>query len=125
MSNDIINMDKLDEHLQSFVAEAELEILNIKCSLNHGIPYEENPLAVDYLCQSFGDMSTGVADSMLQIPICAECLVGLYSEYQLLMVCVNCISSQWIFLPEAKREYPKDTSVLFLKQCPKCYEPEE
>lgn len=120
---DITNLttNNLDQHLQSFIAEAELKILGTQCGLNHGIPDEENPFAVDYLCQSFGNPYTGSIDSIIQTPLCAECLVSLFSEYQILLLCLNCISSQWVFRPEAKLDYPKDKNLFLLTQCPNCY----
>lgn len=116
-----LTINNLDKHLQSFIAEAQLNILGTQCGLNHGDPCEEIPPAVDYLCQGFGNQYTGSIDSIIQVPICAECLASLFSEHQILLLCLNCISSQWVFRPEAKLDYPEDKSLFLLTQCPVCY----
>lgn len=120
---DISNLttSNLDQHLQSFIESAKLDILRTQCGLNHGIPYEENPVAVDYLCQGFGDQRVGNIDSIIQIPACAECIASLFSEFQILLLCLNCISSKWIFRPDSKLEFPEDKSLFLLTQCPNCY----
>jgi hypothetical protein len=121
---DITNLttNNIDQCLKSFISDVELNELDVKCGLNHGVPIEENPLAIDYLCQSFGDMSSGVYDATIQIPICSSCLVSLYSEFQLLLICINCISSQWVFKPESNLRFKDSTKIVFLTSCPKCYE---
>ena len=116
-----ITIDNLDKNLQSFISEVELEVLSLRCGLNHGNGSEQNPLAVDYLCQSFGN--NGTVDSIIQLPICSECVVSLHSEYQLLILCINCISSQWVFKPDSKLKYNEDTNIIYLTKCPKCYSP--
>jgi hypothetical protein len=115
--------EKLDQKLQEIIAEGELNELGVKCGLNHNCPEDEIPMAVDYLCQNFGDVTTGVIDTTLQIPICAECLISLFSKFQILLLCVNCASSQWIYRPESKIEWPENQTLFLLKQCPKCYDP--
>lgn len=122
LKDSVLNIDNLDKNLQKLIAGAELDVLNVRCALNHGIEYDENPMAIDYLCQSFGKVDSNSIDATVQIPICSECLVSLYSEYQLLFLCINCISSQWLFKPEAKFKYNDDTKVIFVTYCPKCYE---
>jgi len=118
----LLSTENLDKNLQKIIANIELEVLDVKCGLNHGTNYDDNPLAVDYLCQSFGNTMDGSVDSIIQIPICSECLVSLYSDKQLLYICINCISSQWVFKPESKLTYKDDTKIIFVTYCPKCYE---
>jgi len=108
----------LNEQLQSFMAELDLDIGEIRCGVNHGINYEDNPLAIDYLCQKFS--MTGEEDITIQIPICSECAASLYSEHQILFICRNCSSCQWLFRADSKHNYPKELHVLFFKRCPKC-----
>ena len=115
----------LDNNISNFAAQMELDLLEIKCGLNHGCNYEDNPFPIDYICQPIGNQKLNIKEAVLRIPVCASCLASLYSEYQLLMYCVECNSSQWIFLPEAKYVYDKDKKIIFLTACPKCYQKDQ
>lgn len=114
-----LNLDTIDAHLRSFMSNIELDLGIHKCNLNHGIDLEDNPQAIDYLCQRFSNIDG--TESILQIPICSECMVALHSDYNILFLCIDCLSSQWLYRPEAKRYYDKNLRVLFFKSCPKCY----
>lgn len=123
MNIDEFSYEDTNIFFQSIVANASLQLLETRCYLNHGLPHEENPLAVDYLCQKFGDQKSGQVDSILQVPICAECMAGLFSEYQILILCLNCVSSQWLFRPDTKLKYPEDKNLFLVTQCPECNDP--
>lgn len=111
-------LSDLDEHLYGFMAEMDLDIGETRCGLNHRINYEDNPLAIDYLCQKFS--KEGEPDLTIQIPICSECAAALHSEHQILFICMACSSSQWLFRADSNNYYPKDLHILFFKKCPKC-----
>lgn len=109
----------IDGLIDDFLAKTDLE--NELCNLKHGEgdPLEDHP-AVDYLCQPFGDMESGAVYDLIRIPICAECVASLYSNEWVLFYCVECNSSQWLYKPWAKREYPSETHVIWLPKCPMC-----
>lgn len=110
--------EALDGRLHSFIAELDLDIGETKCGINHGIDYEDNPLAIDYFCQKFS--MPNEEDINLRIPLCSECVASLYSEHQILFICTNCSSSQWLFRESSTRDYPPELHVLFFKRCPVC-----
>jgi hypothetical protein len=116
----MVDLKDLDEMLGFFMAKAELDMINEKCHLNHGIPEEGNPPAVDYLCQNLGLMGIQEVDSTIRIPVCEECAEALYSNEWILFYCVRCHSSQWLYRKLAKREYKEGIHVVWFSVCPKC-----
>lgn len=112
-------MEDFDERLDELLAM--INLIDECCHLNHGLDITPPP-AVDYLCQYVGKIkeSVGIADSLLRIPICEECITALYDEDWLLFYCLVCNSSQWLIKSKAKKHYPKWESVKFLSMCPKC-----
>jgi hypothetical protein len=62
---------------------------------------------------------------VLAIPICAECEAALFNDEWVLLYCVRCNASQWIYKPLAKRKYEKGQHVMFMTMCPKCYGKED
>lgn len=111
-------METLDNRLMELVALAELD--GEVCHLKHSpSPNNENHPAVDYLCQNFGQ--DGQVDSMIRIPICAECANALYSKEWILFYCMGCNSSQWLLRSKAKKEYDENVHVMWMKACPHCY----
>jgi hypothetical protein len=114
------NMNPEDIILDNFMAEESLK--GQKCMLNHNDDIERP--AVDFLCHQMGfELPDGTyeADAELRIPICEECVSGLTNGEWILFYCVGCNSSQWLNKKLAKKEYPKNTNIIALKQCPKCY----
>jgi hypothetical protein len=118
-------VDLLDLMLDHFVARVTLE--GERCNLNHGKGVD-TPEAIDYLCQYVGNTDIEyvgitdikVADDLLRIPICKECITALYNERYLLFYCLNCNSSQWLIKSQAKKLYPAWESIKFLSACPRC-----
>jgi len=110
----------LDESIE--LSMAKMELLNEKCGLNHGpislVP--ENPKAVDYLCQMFGFSEERTITEEIRIPICEECMEALYDGDWVLLYCVICNSSQWIYKPESKLDFKPGVSVVWMDDCPKC-----
>lgn len=92
---------------------AKKELYNTKCDLNH-YPYKKED-AIDYLCQKFYMFE-------IRIPICQECIDALNSDVWILLYCINCCKSQWIYLPNSKKPYlyKYGEHVKWLKSCPMC-----
>jgi hypothetical protein len=114
-------MGFLNESLNFMVAHAEL--VGKTCSLKHGHDNDaENPPAIDYLCQRLGNQKNNEAEQEVRIPICQECIEALYDPNWILMYCVYCHASQWIFRPVAKFDYPEGNGIYWLDLCPHCTE---
>ena len=99
-----------------------LSLRNETCCLKHG-PEEMKiraPKAVDFLCQCLGLKEENKTTELLRIPICSECVEGLFNSEWLLVYCVNCNSSQWIFKPESSIKTTED--MIWLDECPECKE---
>lgn len=128
------DLKKLDEALGFFIAKTNLVYED--CHLNHG-PGVPAPKAINYLCQRLDDLSeveynasllsipefmsnTDELGDVLRIPICEECIEGLYDEDWLLFYCLTCNSSQWLIKSKAKKYYPAWESIRFLVECPIC-----
>ena len=121
--NDIIDLN------ENYVVESGftdmfsgLELIDEPCALKHND--EEYHKAVDYLCQRFGKHNPDGSYTVnyeLRIPVCEECIDSLYDPEWILFYCVKCQSSQWLNRTLAKKEYPKDTSIVFFDACPNCY----
>lgn len=108
--------DSLDKNM------AQLELINETCHLKHapkGIEIEV-PIAVDYLCQYFGFNKEHSITELLRIPICEDCLAGLYDPNWALIYCVSCNSSQWVWKPDSHIEF--HTDVVWVDKCPECKE---
>lgn len=110
------------EDIMVYNTIAEMELEDAKCMLNHNDKIEHP--AVDFLCHQMGFTLPGgtyEADSELRIPVCEECVAGLTNGKWILFYCIGCGASQWLLKSEAKNGYPKDTNIIALKKCPKCY----
>ena len=116
------DLDLLDSALDDLVARLELE--GTTCGLKHSkMDPSENHPAVNYLCQGIGDPDTNIAEQILRIPICEECVEALYDEDWILVYCINCNKSQWICRHLAKKEYPEGKNIIYwLDVCPYCAE---
>lgn len=110
------SISSLDETLSIYLAKTDL--INEKCYLKHGPSYMdiEIPKAVDYLCQYFG-WEKDITEQF-RIPICSECIEGLYDRDWILIYCIICHNSQWIYKPYSRLDYHND--VIWLDNCPKC-----
>lgn len=96
-----------------------LELDNSHCELNHGPNVDTSKIkAVDYLTIPVGDIKTGVVDNSFVIPICEECAEGLVDPEWVLIYCLECMSSQWVYKPLAKYRY-KD-NLIIVAGCIKC-----
>ena len=60
---------------------------------------------------------------MLRIPVCEDCIRGLYDENEVLLYCIQCNHSQWVWKPTSKINY--NTNVVWLDSCPKCLKEDE
>lgn len=109
----------LDESIDNLTAK--LDLIGEKCHLKHGPKNMdiEIPNAVDYLCQYFGFNKERSITEMLRIPICRDCIAGLYDDDWALVYCINCNSSQWFYKPKVPHiEF--HTDVVWLDKCPEC-----
>lgn len=92
------------------------------CQLNHGPnTIEKDYIAVDYLICPIGykeSENIQVVVKELTIPICQECVDGLNNDNWVLIYCLSCLNSQWIYKLLAKMKYP--TNIVWLNGCPKC-----
>jgi len=82
-----------------------------KCDLWH----EEERQSIDYIFQkcTFGDVV---------IAICEECIKRLQDDDWILLFCINCSSSIWIYKPEAKKPwlYKKGEHIIWMPGCLYC-----
>ena len=113
-----MDLNALDTNIELMLALCELD--GEQCHLNHGPLVDENPAAVEYLCQGFGDQETDTVQQEVRIPICEECANALYNEDWILVYCTFCNNSQWIYRPQAKLEYPDGNGIYWLDLCPFC-----
>lgn len=100
-----------------------IDLVDETCQLNHSPFKQENYPAVDFLVVMLGKHESEIvatADCELRIPICKECVDSLSSPEWILMICINCISSQWIIRELAKYKYPKEQHIVWLDKCCKC-----
>jgi len=83
------------------------------CMLDH---YEKHK-AVTCLRQEFDGGG-------ITIPICEQCVAALCHKDWILLFCLECCESMWIYKPQAKHPYLyknlKDT-IMWLHECPNCY----
>lgn len=113
-------MNLEDMVLDNLLSEMSLE--GQTCVLNHHDDIERP--AVDFLCHQIGYQlpdDTFEADAELRIPVCEECALGLCAGKEILFYCIGCGASQWILRSKSKQYYPKDTNIIAMKKCPKCY----
>lgn len=109
--------------LDTFMAKLDLE--GQFCCLKHSPEAIELPAvpAIDYLCQNLGNNNNGEVTEQLRVPICEECLKGLYDTNWALLYCVSCHNSQWVYKPRSKHNF--NTDVVWLNECPHCIKKEE
>jgi len=109
------------EDLNFILEHAELE--NETCHLKHSKEDPaENHEAVEYLCQHLGDKNTDAVYQEIRVPVCLECAEALLNPKWILMYCVFCFRSQWVYRPLAKYNYPPGNLVYWLDVCPFCAE---
>lgn len=109
------------EDLNFILEQAELE--NETCNLKHSKedPAENHP-AVEYLCQRLGNKKTDTVYQEIRVPVCLECAEAIDNPNWILMYCIFCFKSQWVYRPFAKYNYPPGNLVYFLDVCPFCAE---
>lgn len=113
----------VDSNITDMLSSMELEDTN--CVLKHNDDEEHS--VVDFLCQNFGrklENGEETIEHELRIPICVDCVRGLYDDDWLLFYCVRCNENQWLNRSLAKREYPKTTKIVWFDTCPHCHNPE-
>jgi len=109
------------EDLNFILEQAELE--NETCHLKHSKEDPaENHKAVEYLCQRLGDKNTDTVYQEIRVPVCLECAEAIVNPKWILMYCVFCFKSQWVYRPFAKYNYPDGNLVYWLSVCPFCAE---
>ena len=102
-------MELADIGLEKVVLGAALG----NCMLDHSEPMEAtNAIQQEF---TFGRVS---------IPICEECEEALASPDWVLIYCVECCSSMWIYKPKSKKPHLYEKmlpgEIMWLKFCPKC-----
>jgi len=109
------------EDLNFILEHAEIE--NETCNLKHSKQDPaENHKAVEYLCQRLCDKNTGAAYQEIRVPVCLECAEAIVNPEWILMYCIFCFKSQWVYRPLAKYNYPPGNLVYWLDVCPFCAE---
>lgn len=93
---------------------AELKDGQIYCGLN-----KCDKVAIDYIVQPVG--KDDKVEIELIIPVCSECVTHIGHFEWVLLYCIHCNSSQWIYKPLARRVYKEDESIIWMNDCPKCY----
>ena len=108
--------DSLDKYM------AKLELLSEPCHLKHAPTKlkQKVPMAIDYISQDFGFNKEHIITEQLRIPVCKECIRGLYNPNWALIYCIRCNSSQWIWKQNSVIEF--NTDIVWLDICPKCKE---
>ena len=110
------NIIEFNEGLQNLIDSIELDGIN--CVLDHKDNKKRD--AVEYLCQKFKDKHDKI--DMLRVPICGECAEALCGTEWVLLFCIYCGRSQWVYRPKAKLKYGKDVHVIWMDICPWCAE---
>ena len=116
-----MNIDQFDDNTDLLMDK--ISLIGETCGLKHSKedPSEDHP-AVEYLCQHLGNPGTGEAQEQLRIPVCKDCLEALYDPNWILMYCVYCHRSQWLYRPYAKLNYPDGNVIYWMDVCPFCTE---
>lgn len=108
---------------------AMIETTESSCELNHGPGTNKQDYpAVDQIVLPIGYKENEITEVQIRelyIPICQECLNGLYDKNWVLIYCLDCLESQWVYKPKAKLDYmnkltEKSHNIIWLKGCPKC-----
>ena len=110
------NVTKFNFEIQNIIDNLKLE--GETCCLDHKDRIKRK--AVDYLCQNFKDKNDRI--NAIKIPICIECAEALCGSEWILLYCIYCNRSQWIYRPKAKLKYGMDVHVIWLDICPWCSE---
>ena len=110
-------MDSTDK----LILLAELE--HSHCELNHGPNIDNTSFpAVDYITIPIGKDKK--KPGHLLIPVCMNCLAGLESDKWVLLYCLECNSSKWVYKPFAKLDYTDNRNteyhVICVEGCPIC-----
>ena len=100
----------IDGELAALYAEIQTGI--IQCGLN-----KCNATAVDYIFQPWG--KDDIVEFNLMIPVCLECVDFLGQNDWVLLYCVVCNASQWVYKPIAKLKYGNQ-NIVWMDTCPKC-----
>lgn len=101
-------------------------ISGTECDLRHHD--DEKHLAVNTIVVPMGYKEpdgTYIQKDELVIYICEDCVRKLQSIDWSLMYCFNCCSSQWIYLPLAKRSKEHYNNINWITYCPKCFDKEK
>ncbi len=118
------NFNDNDFYIGEYTLLDKIELMGQKCVLKHGPKNMnfEQPEAINYLSQYFGYNKDNSVTELLRIPICEECIRGLYNRDWVLLYCIACNSSQWVFKPMSRLNY--NTNVVWMDACPECSQEE-
>ena len=97
------------------ILEAELDVT--KCAITH---FELTAgQAVAFISQQFRDFTA-------VIPVCQVCAHRLDSDDWILLYCVSCNRSIWIFKPESLKQYHygEGEHIKWMNECQHCYKEE-
>lgn len=109
-------LDDLDSSIDECIAK--INLIGTQCGFSHGPEHivQEKAEAVNYICQRFG------SDTELRIPICQECLDGLNSGVWVVIYCITCNNSQWVYKPTSRLNFENGKQIIWLDECVKCTE---
>lgn len=92
---------------ERFIALANF--IDSYCDLHHT---QYKPPTINQIIQV---LDTG---DKLSINICEECLEALQGDEWVLLYCVNCLESRWVWKEASKMSYQHN--ILWLNGCPEC-----
>lgn len=98
------------DELDTLILKAKL--MNETCALEH----EEKKEATAYIRQKFSFFE-------IIIPVCKECIEKLKNDDWILLYCVECCNSKWVYKSDSnhKHLYQEGEHIRWMKICPVCY----
>ena len=102
--------------IKTYIVGAYIEAFP-KCDLFHEDEFE-NIQSITAISVPFG--ADGHHSDDLILGLCDRCYSRLQDDRWMLIYCYECNGSRWIYKPEAKMEYRKDTEIIWLRGCPDC-----
>ncbi len=95
------------------------ELSNENCKLSHGPGIDTSKIpAINWLIIPLGDLKTQKETDKFAVPICQECQDGIEDTNWVLLYCIDCLKSQWVYKPASKIKYAKN--IVLISGCPKC-----
>jgi len=111
-------MTPIDDSYDDFDLESTLiltaELGEAICGITHISSTPEG--VVDYIRQKFEEFDVA-------IPVCQTCVDRLHSDDWILLYCVNCCCSLWIYKPDSSRGhlYTDGEHIKWMDSCPHCH----